>query len=123
MIAVLYACLGALIVAMALVLVRLERGPSNLDRAVALDVMTAVAVGIVVVIMALTGRIDLLALLVAFAAVGFLGSTAIARFSQAEAIGEGRMLSREESAATPEPELDEQAPPVHPDSDDEEDPA
>ncbi|GAA2180801.1 hypothetical protein GCM10009785_13160 [Brooklawnia cerclae] len=121
MITVLYICLGALVVAMALVLVRLERGPSNLDRAVGLDVMTSAAVGIVVVVMALTGRVDLLPLLVVFAAVGFLGSTVIARFSQAEAIGEGRMLSREEVAAIPESMLDEAAPPVHPDAEDEED--
>ena len=45
MIYVLYACLAAILVAMGLVLVRLERGPANLDRAVALDVITSASVG------------------------------------------------------------------------------
>ena len=54
MIVTLWICFAALVIGMGLVLIRLEIGPTNLDRAVALDVITASAVGIVVVLMALT---------------------------------------------------------------------
>ena len=105
MIYVLYACLAAILVAMGLVLVRLERGPANLDRAVALDVITSASVGILVILMALTGRIDLLPLLVVFTSVGFISSTTIARFSPAESITERHILTPEEAARTEVPEF------------------
>lgn len=117
MIYLLYGCLAALVVSMALVLFRLEKGPGNLDRAVALDVITSASVGVIVVVMALTGRIDLLPLLVIFTSIGFIGSTTIARFSQAESITERRILSPEEAAQAPEAVLDDEDAPVHPDID------
>lgn len=117
MIWVLYGCLVALVAALGLVLVRLEHGPSNLGRAVGLDVITSATVGIIVVVMALTGRSDLLPLLVVLTSVGFIGSTTIARFSQVESISERRVLSPEEARAVPEPEIDDQDEPVHPDAD------
>ena len=117
MIYVLYGCLAALVVAMGLVLFRLERGPGNLDRAVALDVITSASVGVIVVILALTGRIDLLPLLVIFTSIGFIGSTVIARFSQAESITERRILTPEEAEQAPEPVLADEDAPVHPDID------
>ena len=104
MIYVLYATLALLVGAMVIVLIRLQIGPSNLDRAVALDVLTAIIVGMLVVVMALTGRIDLLPLLVVLTSVGFISSTVIARFSQAEPISDRRILSREEAESTPEPD-------------------
>ena len=123
MIYVLYGCLAALVVAMGLVLFRLERGPGNLDRAVALDVITSASVGVIVVVMALTGRIDLLPLLVIFTSIGFIGSTTIARFSQAESISDRRVLTAEEAARAARPQLADDDAPVHPDvSDDEDDP-
>lgn len=118
MIVVLYGCLVALVISMALVLIRLQRGPGNLDRAIALDVITSASVGIVVVMMAVTGRIDPLPLLVVFTSVGFIGATTIARFSQAESISERRILTSEEAASVVEPEFDESDAPVHPDADD-----
>lgn len=118
MIYVLYATLALLVGAMVIVLIRLQIGPSNLDRAVALDVLTAIIVGMLVVVMALTGRIDLLPLLVVLTSVGFISSTVIARFSQAESISDRRILSREEAESTPEPEFDDSDAPVHPDADD-----
>ena len=117
MIYVLYACLAAILVAMGLVLVRLERGPANLDRAVALDVITSASVGILVILMALTGRIDLLPLLVVFTSVGFISSTTIARFSPAESITEQHILTPEEAARTEVPEFQDTDAPVHPDAD------
>ncbi len=117
MTAVLSVCFAVLVVSMGIVLVRLERGPSNLDRAVALDVITAASVGIVVVLMAITGRVDLLPLLVVLASVGFIGSTTIARFSRAESIGESQLLSAEEAARADEIELADDDEPVHADAD------
>ncbi len=102
MIWALYGCLAALMVAGVLVLFRLERGPGNLDRVVALDVITSASVGVVVVVMAISGRIDLLPLLVILTSVGFIGSTVVARFSQAESIGERRILTAQEAAREPE---------------------
>lgn len=116
MIVALYGCLVILLVAAGLALVRLQRGPSNLDRVVALDVITAVVVGLLVVVMALTGRIDLLPLLVVFASVGFITTTTIARFSQAEAISERRILSADEAAHLGETEFGDSDAPVHPDA-------
>ena len=117
MIYVLYACLAAILVAMGLVLVRLERGPANLDRAVALDVITSALVGILVILMVPTGRIDLLPLLVVFTSVGFISSTTIARFSPAESITERHILTPEEAARTEVPEFQDTDAPVHPDAD------
>ena len=118
---ILWICFAALVISMGMVLIRLERGPSNLDRAVALDVITASSVGLVVVIMAMTGRVDLLPLLVVLTSVGFIGSTTIARFSRAESIGERRLLSAEEVARSSEPELADDDEPVHPDADEQHD--
>lgn len=121
MIVVLWICFAVLIVSMGLVLVRLEAGPTILDRAVALDVITAASVGVVVVLMAFSGRVDLLPLLVVLASVGFIGSTALARFSRAESVSERRIMSKEEAAHAEELELSDDDAPVHPDADDIED--
>ncbi|WIY82764.1 monovalent cation/H+ antiporter complex subunit F [Propionimicrobium sp. PCR01-08-3] len=116
MITILWICFALLVVSMGMVLIRLEKGPTNLDRAVALDVITACAVGVVVVIMALTGRVDLLPLLVVLTSVGFIGTTTIARFSRAESISQRRVLTSEEAAGEAEPELADEDAPVHPDA-------
>lgn len=78
--------------------IRVERGPSMLDRTVALDVLTAVLAGSVALHAAWTGRTDTIPVLVALSLVGFVGSVAIARFAAVETEGEGRVLSREEIA-------------------------
>lgn len=82
-----------------LALVRAERGPTMLDRAIALDVLTAVLVGAVAVHAAWTGATENVPILVALALVGFVSSVAIARFAAVEPEGEGRVLTREEIAA------------------------
>ncbi len=116
MVYVLYVCLALLVAGMVVVLVRLQVGPTNLDRAVALDVLTASIVGILIVVMALTGRIDLLPLLVVLTSVGFISTTVIARFSQVESISDRRVLTAMESELTPEPEFSDSDAPVHPDA-------
>lgn len=84
--------------AAALTLVRAERGPSMLDRTVALDVLTSILISAVAVHAAWTRRTDTVPLLLALALVGFVGSVTIARFAAVEPEGEGRVLTREEVA-------------------------
>ena len=85
---------GGLIVALVLlgvsavlVVVRLLRGPSGLDRLVALDVLVAEFLCGLVVHAVLTDDSALVPVVVAVSLVGFLGSTTVARFVRR---GEGR---------------------------------
>lgn len=93
------ACVVLLAAAGVLSLVRAERGPSMLDRSVALDILTSTLVGAVALEAAWARRTDGLPMLVALALVGFVGSVTIARFASVEPEGEGRVLTREELAA------------------------
>jgi|SRR5690625_1096681 len=82
--AVLIVC-GVLLTGAALiVLLRLERGPSTLDRIVAMDGLVAVIIAMLTIISAWRGRTDLVVILVVLASVGFVGSVTIARFAAAE---------------------------------------
>ncbi|HSK60920.1 MAG TPA: monovalent cation/H+ antiporter complex subunit F [Actinomycetospora sp.] len=63
-----------------LVTVRLLRGPTGLDRLVALDVLVAEFLCGVVAYAALTGDSALIPVTVAISLVAFLGSTTVARF-------------------------------------------
>lgn len=63
-----------------LAVVRLLRGPSGLDRLIALDVLVAEFLCGIVVYAALTGDSSLVPVVVAVSLVGFLGSTTVARF-------------------------------------------
>jgi multicomponent Na+:H+ antiporter subunit F len=81
-----------------LTLVRAERGPTMLDRTVALDVLTSIVLGAVALHAAWTRRTDSVPLLLALALVGFVSSVTIARFAAVEPEGEGRVLTREEVA-------------------------
>ncbi len=78
--AVLVVALVLLGISAALVVVRLLRGPSGLDRLVALDVLVAEFLVGLVVYAALTGDSSLVPVVVAISLVGFLGSTTVARF-------------------------------------------
>ncbi|MCV2392992.1 monovalent cation/H+ antiporter complex subunit F [Actinotalea sp. M2MS4P-6] len=98
MTAVVVLCGLLLTAAAVMTLVRIERGPSMLDRTIGLDTLTAVVVGAVAVHAAWTGRTDTVPVLVALSLVGFVGSVAIARFAAVEPEGEGRVLSPEEVA-------------------------
>lgn len=82
-----------------LTLVRAERGPTMLDRTVALDVLTSIVLSGVALHAAWTRQTDAVPLLVALALVGFVSSVTIARFAAVEPEGEGRVLTREEVAA------------------------
>ena len=77
--------LAVLGLSLLLVAVRFLRGPSALDRLVALDVVVALVLCALMVVAALTGDSALVPVVVATSLVGFLGSTTVARF-----VGRGR---------------------------------
>lgn len=72
--------LAVLTVAMALVFVRLVRGPSLADRVVALDVLTAVAIGFIATYVVVSGATALLDAALVLALVAFVATAAFARF-------------------------------------------
>ncbi|RPF23409.1 monovalent cation/H+ antiporter complex subunit F [Myceligenerans xiligouense] len=67
-----------------LAVVRMERGPSMLDRTIAFDVVTTALVGAVAVEAALSRRVESVPILVVLSMVGFIGSVTIARFAAEE---------------------------------------
>ncbi|WP_250445618.1 monovalent cation/H+ antiporter complex subunit F [Actinotalea sp. C106] len=99
MIVVVIICAVLLTISAGLALVRAEKGPSMLDRTIALDIVTSTIVGAIALEAAWSRRIDTVPILVAVALVGFVGSVTIARFASVEPEGEGRILTREEIAA------------------------
>ncbi|AYF28124.1 monovalent cation/H+ antiporter complex subunit F [Micromonospora tulbaghiae] len=70
-----------LVAAGGLTLVRIIRGPSILDRAVATDVLLAVAVAAIATEAAYSRDATALPVLVVLALVGFVGSVSVARFA------------------------------------------
>ena len=74
-------------VAALLVLGRLTVGPTSLDRVVALDLLTAVAIALSAILITWQGRTDLAVLLVVFALTGFFSSVVVARFAGREKPG------------------------------------
>jgi multicomponent Na+:H+ antiporter subunit F len=77
---VVYVVGGILSVAAALALFRAVRGPSILDRVLALDVVLAIFGGALVLNMVVNRHLDNLILLVTISLVGFIGSVTVARF-------------------------------------------
>ncbi len=71
---------AVLALAAVLALVRLARGPSLLDRLLAIDVLLAVVCAGLIVDMAASGHMNNLTLVVVICLVGFIGSVAVARF-------------------------------------------
>ncbi|MEU2201933.1 monovalent cation/H+ antiporter complex subunit F [Isoptericola sp. NPDC019482] len=92
---------AAVLVAVAamLALVRVERGPSMLDRAVALDTLTVTLVCAIAIEAVWSRRTETIPILVALSMVGFVGSVTMARFAAKEPEGEGRVRTPEEVAA------------------------
>lgn len=89
-------------------LVRVEKGPTMLDRTLAVDILTATIVGALALEAAYSQRVESVPILVAIALIGFITSVTIARFAAVEPEGEGRVLSREEIAAMESDRLDRQ---------------
>lgn len=92
-------CAVMLAVGGALAVVRAERGPSMLDRTVALDIVVTAVVGAFALYAAAQRRADVVPILVVLSLVGFVGSVTIARFAAVEPPDEGRVLTRDEAAA------------------------
>lgn len=78
---VLTICVAMLGLAAALLVVRIARGPSTIDRAVALEALVAVTIGALVVEAAVNQHTTTLPVLVILTLVGFVGSVSIARFT------------------------------------------
>ncbi|AEG43094.1 monovalent cation/H+ antiporter complex subunit F [Isoptericola variabilis] len=82
-----------------LAVVRVERGPSMLDRTVAFDVLTTTLVGVIALEAALSRRTETIPILVVLSLVGFIGSVVISRFAARERPEEGAGRGHGESAA------------------------
>ncbi|UFU02762.1 monovalent cation/H+ antiporter complex subunit F [Ruania suaedae] len=91
-------CGVLLTVAAVLVVIRVERGPSMLDRVIALDVLVAVLVACLSLVAIWYGREDVVLVLTVFALVGFVGSVTLARFAAVEPEDERRILTPAEVA-------------------------
>ncbi|QCB94841.1 monovalent cation/H+ antiporter complex subunit F [Cellulomonas shaoxiangyii] len=94
-----YVCAALLTIGAGLAIVRAEKGPSMLDRTVALDIVVTAMVAAVALYASVQRRADVVPVLVVLSLVGFVGSVTIARFASVEPEGEGRVRTREEVAA------------------------
>ncbi len=74
--------LGLLLAALLLCLVRLLRGPTLPDRILALDTMTTLALGFIVVVALKTAIYLYLDIAIAIGLVGFLATVSFARYVQ-----------------------------------------
>lgn len=92
-------CAALLLAGVVVALTRVERGPSMLDRIVALDVLVAAIIGCLAMVSAINGRVDLVPVLMVLSLVGFVGAVTLARFAAAEPEEERRILTAEESRA------------------------
>lgn len=72
--------LAMLVAALFLVLLRLVRGPSTPDRVVALDLASAVSVGVIAVYTVATGEGQLMKAATVVALLSFLGTVAFASY-------------------------------------------
>ena len=87
-----YCCqiaMALLLIAMALVLWRVARGPTAADRVIALDLLSVLVVAFLVSVSIYAGNTSYLDVAIAYACIAFLGTIALARFilraSQAKA--------------------------------------
>lgn len=115
-----------LFVSAILVLWRITRGPTSLDRIVGVDMMTSILIGGFALLAAVTRRADLLAVFVVISIIGFVGSTALARFARPIDPELRRILSLEEEEKLDQEseQITDDVAPVHDvDVDDDEDDA
>jgi multicomponent Na+:H+ antiporter subunit F len=81
-----------------LAVVRVERGPTILDRTVAFDVLATTLVGAVALEAAWSRRTETIPILVVLSLVGFIGSVAISRYAARERREEGTGRGVDEAA-------------------------
>ena len=96
---VVWVCGILLTIGAVLAVVRAEKGPSMLDRTIALDIVVTTMIAAVALYAAIERRTDVVPVLVVLSLVGVVGSVTIARFASGEPEGEGRVRTREEIAA------------------------
>lgn len=96
---------GLILIGAVLAIVRAERGPSMLDRTIALDIVVTCLVAAVALYASLERRTDVVPILVVLSLVGFIGSVTIARFAAVEPEDAARVRTREEVAAEDEARL------------------
>lgn len=92
-------CGAMLVTSVILAMLRVEKGPSMLDRMVALDMITNILIIGVALEAAWNRRLDTVPILAALALVGFISSVTVARYAAVEPEEEGRIKSMEEIAA------------------------
>lgn len=78
-----------LLIAVALVVVRLIRGPTLADRILALDVITTLAIGLIATFAVRTGFTLYLDIAIALGLLGFLSTVAFARYLLKQAATHG----------------------------------
>ncbi|WP_311377052.1 monovalent cation/H+ antiporter complex subunit F [Actinobaculum massiliense] len=111
-------CAVMLGISAVLVIVRIQKGPTALDRINSLDVIASIMMGAIALLAAVTRRADLLAVFVVVAVVGFLGSVTVARFTRPIDPIDPRELRKAEAAADSAedgPEEEDAAPAHNPD--------
>ncbi|MFD2840317.1 monovalent cation/H+ antiporter complex subunit F [Populibacterium corticicola] len=91
-------CAIMLVIAGILALIRAERGPTSLNRTIALDVFATVVIGGIALEAALSKRTDTLPILVVLSLVGFVGSVTMSRFAAHEPSDGRRVRTPEEIA-------------------------
>ena len=69
-----------MIAAFILVLVRLIKGPSIPDRVIALDLLAFISLGIILMIMIITGKKEYMDVVIVLSLVLFIASVAIAKY-------------------------------------------
>ncbi len=69
-----------LIASIFIILIRLYKGPSIPDRVIALDLLAFVALGIVLLVMIITGQKEYLDIVIVISLVIFIATVAIAKF-------------------------------------------
>lgn len=72
--------MAVLILSMALTLIRLVRGPGLFNRVVALDLITSISAGIILVYAIMTGQPAYIDVAVIIFLISFLGTVAISRY-------------------------------------------
>lgn len=92
-------CVALLGTGAVLAMLRVERGPSMLDRMIALDIITSILVIGVALEAAWNRRLDTVPILAALALVGFTSSVTVARYAAVEPEDEQRIQTPEEVAA------------------------
>lgn len=90
-------CSVLLVTGAGLALYRAQKGPTMLDRTIALDIIITSLICGAGIYIAVFKRTDVVPILVALSMVGFIGSTTIARFAAGEPDAERRLQSRAEA--------------------------